>query len=110
MKITLSYNLVTLENVLIADTFLARFKGYMFQKKPKYKAILIKPCNSIHTFFMKFDLDVLFLDENMKVVKKMEALKPNKMIMPIKEAKYVLEGKAKAFAKIDLGDVLYFNK
>ena len=110
MKITLSYKTVELENVLIADTFFARFKGYMFQKKPRYKAILIKPCNSIHTFFMKFDLDVLFIDENMKVIKKLEALKPNKMIMPIKEAKYVLEGEAKVFAKIGLGDVIYFDK
>lgn len=104
MAINLTYKSKPVEDVLIADTFLRRLKGYMFQKKPKYKAILIEPCNSVHTFFMNFDIDVLFLDENFLVVKKIEALKPRKIIMPIKEAAIVLEGEAGLFENIMIGD------
>ena len=35
----------------------------MFKKKMgEFDALLIKPCNSIHTFFMRYPIDVLFLD------------------------------------------------
>ena len=40
------------------------------------EALLIKPCNSIHTFFMKFPIDVVFLDKNGKVLKIKKRLKP----------------------------------
>ncbi len=33
------------------------------------EAMVIKPCNSIHTFFMRFPIDVLFVDKESKVVK-----------------------------------------
>ena len=99
-----------IEDVLIADTFLNRFKGYMLQKKPKHKAILIKPCNSIHTFFMNFTIDVLFLNGDLEVVKKIERLERRKIIMPIKEAKMVLEGEAGLFENIEIGDRICFNR
>ena len=76
----------------------------MFQKEPHYEAIMITPCNSIHTFFMKFDIDVLFLNKDMVVIKKIEALKPRKVIMPIKDIAYVIESKAQNFINIDEGN------
>lgn len=99
-----------IEDVLIADNFISRFKGYMLQKEPKHRAILIKPCNSIHTFFMKFDIDVLFLNGNREVIKKLVALEPRKIIMPIKEAKMVLEGEAGIFENIEIGDRICFDR
>lgn len=78
-------------NIFIADTMAKRFLGYKFQKKPNYEAILINNCNSIDTFFMKFDIDVLFINRNMEVIKKIEVLKPGKVIMPIKDAAFVIE-------------------
>ncbi len=33
------------------------------------EAMVIKPCNAIHTFFMRFPIDVLFVDKHNKVVK-----------------------------------------
>jgi uncharacterized membrane protein (UPF0127 family) len=104
MDNNLAYKSKSIEDVLIADTFFKRLKGYMFQKKPSHKAILIMPCNSIHTFFMNFDIAVLFLDENFQVVKKIEALKPRRIIMPVEEAAIVLEGEAGLFHDIMIGD------
>ncbi|ERI91494.1 putative ACR [Clostridiales bacterium oral taxon 876 str. F0540] len=99
----LKYNSVVLGKIFIADTFKTRFLGYMFRKKPHYEAILIKPCNSIHTFFMRFNIDVLFVDIDMKVVKKVENLPPRKIIMPVEGAAIVIEGKAGAFSEVSEG-------
>lgn len=90
-------------NIFLADTFMKRFMGYMFRNEPHYEAIMIKPCSSIHTFFMRFDIDVIFLDENMEVIKKVEALKPGKVIMPVKGAKIVIEGKTGIFKDVQMG-------
>ncbi len=94
--------------ICIADTFLKRFMGYMLRKVPHFEAILFYPCSSIHTFFMKFAIDVIFVDKNMIVIKKIEALKKGKIIMPISQAKMVIEGKEGVFKNIQTGDKLEF--
>lgn len=54
----------------IADTFFKRFIGLMGRKKiSRGHGLLISPCNSIHMLFMRFAIDVVYLDENF-VVKK----------------------------------------
>jgi uncharacterized membrane protein (UPF0127 family) len=83
-----------IKDLYIADSFFKRFMGYMFQKEPKYEAILIKPCNSIHTFFMRFNIDVFFVDEHMQVIKIVKNLSPGKVIFPVKGACAVVEVKA----------------
>jgi uncharacterized membrane protein (UPF0127 family) len=92
--------------IFVADTFIKRFLGFMFRKKPHHQTILIKPCNSIHTFFMRFNIDVLFVNENMEVVKKLNGLVPGKAIMPQKEAKMVIEGNEGIFKNVNVGDKL----
>ena len=51
------------EKVLVASTFFERLKGLMFDRSlgREYDGMLIKHCNSIHTFFMNYKIDVLFL-------------------------------------------------
>ena len=51
----------------------------------------IKPCNSIHTFFMKFPIDVVFVDKNLKVRKVKRNVPPGKFIWPIFSAHSVFE-------------------
>jgi len=91
-------------DVFIADTICTRFLGYMFRKAPHHPAILIKPCNSIHTFFMKFDIDVLFLNKDMEVIKRIDGLSRRKIIMPVKGAAAVMEALAGTFQNIKLGE------
>jgi uncharacterized protein len=52
------------KNIKKAYTFVSRLRGLMFTKKFPHGGIHIKPCNGIHTFFMKYPIDVLFLDKN----------------------------------------------
>ncbi|MDP4090058.1 MAG: DUF192 domain-containing protein, partial [Bacillota bacterium] len=68
-----------------------RLMGYMFRRKPHHEAMLFKDCSSIHTFFMRFDIDVYFLDENMEIIKIVEGLKPGKVVFPVSGAVNVVE-------------------
>ena len=104
----LKFNRETKINVFIADSFIKRLFGYMFRKKPHHEAIMLKPCNSIHTFFMKFNIDVLFLDDRMQVIKKIENLRPGQIATKVKGAKTVIESKTEAFDDIKEGCKLYF--
>lgn len=64
----------------VADTFFTRFKGLMLRKDiPLDSALLIKPCDSIHTFFMRFPMTAIFLDKNMRVTKVVPNMKPWRM-------------------------------
>lgn len=107
-KLKLKFNDETIPNVLIANSFTKRLFGYMFRKTPHHNVILLNPCNSIHTFFMKFNIDVLFLDEHMQVIKKIENLRRGQVVAKVVGAKMVAEAKAGLFSNIKEGCKLYF--
>lgn len=47
-----------------------RMKGLLFHKTlPHDEALWIEPCNSIHTFFMSFPIDAVFLNRSGEVIK-----------------------------------------
>ena len=102
----LKYKGETIINAFIADSYVKRLLGYMFRKKPHHNAILLKPCNSIHTFSMKFNIDVLFLDEHLQVIKKIENLRPRKVVSKVIGAKMVIEATEGTFNNIKEGDKL----
>lgn len=60
-----------------ASTFRQRFIGLMGRKElPLGEGLLIRPCNSIHTFFMRIAIDAAFLDRDDRIVKRYDALPP----------------------------------
>lgn len=94
-------------DIIYADTFFKRFKGLMLKKDIDYGLIFTNfKDSSIHTHFMRFEIDVYFLDEN-KVVYDKATLKPWKFYKPKKQAKYIIETK-KDELKIKIGDCLEF--
>lgn len=56
----------------------------------KDQGLLINKCNSIHTFGMKYSLDVVYLNRHYKVVKLVENIKPRRMSLCLK-ARHTLE-------------------
>jgi uncharacterized membrane protein (UPF0127 family) len=75
-----------------ADTFFKRLKGLMFSKSlPAGHGLLIRPCQSIHTYFMKYSIDVLYLSNDFEIVGLDETLKPAKVGKYQKRAHSVLE-------------------
>lgn len=84
--------LIAAERLCIADTAIKRLKGLMFLEcLPPAHAILLTPCNSIHTFFMKFPIDVVCLDKNMQIIRVSPCIYPNKIVVPPKKACHILE-------------------
>jgi hypothetical protein len=66
-------------NIVIADRPITRMVGLLGRGELKSgEALIIKPCYSIHTFFMRFAIDVLFVDKNNRVIKVISRLKPFK--------------------------------
>lgn len=76
-----------------ADNYLKRLIGLMFKKDIDYGLLFILGYGSgIHTCFMRFNIDVYFIDEN-KIIFEKITLKPWKYYNPSKKAKYILETK-----------------
>lgn len=75
-----------------ADTFFSRLKGLMgVTEFPLGEGLLIEPCTSIHTFFMKLPIDVLFLDPDLQVVDVGHSVQPWRMSKVYFSARSVLE-------------------
>ncbi|MGJ9457690.1 DUF192 domain-containing protein [Oceanobacillus sp. CF4.6] len=63
-----------------AYTFWPRFKGLMLTKSmPENTGLHISPCPSIHTFFMKYSIDILYLNKENEIVGIEENLEPGKI-------------------------------
>lgn len=95
-------------NGKLAEVFQDRLIGLMFKSEMKgYDSLLIKKCNSIHTFFMRFNIDVIFVDKNLKILKIYRELRPWRMTTMVWRATQVLELNGGAVPKeVIVGDIL----
>ena len=73
-------NVTLAEDVIIAKTLFSRVKGLLGRKVfLPGQAIILDPCNSVHTFLMHFPIDILFIDKDYKVIQALPYLKPNRI-------------------------------
>ena len=80
------------ERVEDASTFLGRLRGWMLRRPPgPGAAILLRPCNAVHTCFMRFPIDILFLDPGGRVVRRCDAVAPWKYVPAVPGASATLE-------------------
>ena len=74
-------NTVLFNKARKATTLFQRFLGLMFKKGiSEEEALIFYNEPSIHTFFMRFPIDVVFLDRNMRVIRICRELKPARMV------------------------------
>jgi uncharacterized protein len=82
---------VLCERCVVADTFWTRLRGLVGRKElAESEGLLIRPAGSVHTFFMRFPIDVVFLDREDAVVKVVPALLPHRLAAA-RRARRVLE-------------------
>ena len=63
--------------VLLADSFFARLAGLMFRRRlPPATGLLLVPCNSVHMCFMRFAIDVVYIDKEYVIIKVVKNVKP----------------------------------
>ena len=109
MKVKVAHNSITISsNIRVADNPATRIIGLMFRKHPlDSDGLLLEPCNSIHTFFMRYALDIVFLNKNNEVVKVLRNLKPWRMTWIYFRASKTLELPAgKLPVGVKEGDIL----
>jgi uncharacterized membrane protein (UPF0127 family) len=65
------------ERVEVAAAMAERLRGLLGRTElARGSALAIAPCSAIHTFFMKFAIDAVFLDRSGRVVRALPALPP----------------------------------
>ena len=90
-------------NVETAYTFGKRFRGLMLRKSlAEGSSMHIKPCGSVHCFFMKFPIDVVFLSTNGTVVHIINEMKPWTVSKIYAKAESVLELPSGTASKVGL--------
>lgn len=86
--------------VRAATTFFGRLKGLLGTRElPREEGLWIVPCGSVHSFGMRYPIDVCFLDRDGVVVGLFPALSPNRVVRPIARAAGALELPAGAIAE-----------
>ena len=69
-----SKSTVLADKAEIANSFVKRLVGLLNRKSlGQGEALILSPSNSIHSFFMHFTFDAVFVDKNNKVI----AIKPS---------------------------------
>ncbi|MDD2371730.1 MAG: DUF192 domain-containing protein [Firmicutes bacterium] len=105
IQIVTEVNENLLANVVIADSYFKRLKGLMWKKNlNKDEGLLIKPCNSIHTFFMKINLDVIFIDKNNTIIEIYKNMLPWRISKIHKNSIFCIEGNAGSFENLKKGE------
>ena len=92
-----------------ASSLLSRMKGLIGRPYlDNHCTLWILNCNSIHTFFMKFSIDVIFVNNNLVVKAVYRNIKPYRFVLPVWGASSVFEFSSKALKDkiIEKGDQL----
>jgi uncharacterized membrane protein (UPF0127 family) len=75
-----------------AHSMFSRMRGLLGKKSmPADFGMWISPCSSIHTFFMKFSIDVVFLSSDHHVVKVLHSFAPFRLSSWVHSSQSVLE-------------------
>jgi uncharacterized protein len=69
VQLELESGAVVCERCLMATNPALRLRGLLGKKQlPAGEGILLRPCASVHTMFMRFAIDVIFCDGDLKVL------------------------------------------
>lgn len=81
------------ENITIkyCNTFIKKLIGMSFKKKKQSSIYCFPNCNSIHTFFMFQNIDIIMTDKNGEILYMKENMKPNHILLPKKKVYYTYE-------------------
>jgi hypothetical protein len=73
----LTLRTIVCQHGVVADKPLARMRGLLAHHElPSGEGLLLKPAGSIHTAFMRFPIDVVFLNAEYEIIKLVADLPP----------------------------------
>jgi len=89
----------------VADGFVSRFLGLMGRRAPaEHEGLLLVPGGSIHTFFMRFPLDVVYLGPDGTALRVAGGVRPWRLSRAPRGTRFVLELAAGRAASAGLED------
>jgi uncharacterized membrane protein (UPF0127 family) len=92
MVLKLSSGVILAGETTLAKNFAGRLRGLMGRKGLSAgEALILKPCCQIHTFFMRFDIDVIFVDRQGRVLQVVERMPPWRISSLVPQARLVVE-------------------
>ena len=98
------------EKVILAESTAARMKGLLgISGLGTNTAMLIRPCRSIHMWFMRFPIDAAFLDAELRVLKVARNLKPWQLAFAPRKTASVLETASGVLDRVQAGDSLLLD-
>lgn len=106
-------NAVLATNARLTENIFSRFKGLLGKKSlPEEEGLIIYPCKQIHSAFMRFPFDALFLDPDFYVLHVEKKIPPFRISPLVKKACIVIELPAGTVEKTgtELGDRLTFEE
>ena len=105
-------NKVLANHTELADTFLSRLIGLIGKRELVDQALIIKRAKQVHTFFMSFPIDLIFLDEKWIVVRSFSSMKPFRISPRIRNSHLVVELPSGSVRKSEtsIGDILAISQ
>jgi len=89
-------------DIRIAETFFTRLRGLILSPPPRPgHGLLIRPCRAVHTAFMRYPLDIVFLDDDARILSVVTSLRPWRMAAA-RDAAQTLELAAGEAARLGL--------
>ncbi len=89
-----------------ASNFKDKLLGLMGQTNIDY-GLLITNCKSIHTYFMKENIDILLLDKHNRILMINRNIKPNKIIIfHTKKRTNILELPSNSSLNLNINDII----
>lgn len=88
----LSRGTVLAEEAEVAEAPSSRRRGLLGREDlPEGGGLLIVPCRQVHTFGMRFPIDIIFVDEALRVARSVERLRPGRLSPFVLRSRAVLE-------------------
>ena len=97
---------IVVERLVIADRFWSRFRGLQFCRQlPPGHGILLAPCASIHTMWMRFAIDVAMFDRTGRVLAVQRMVHPWRLVFAPRGTYALLEASAGTL-RLSVGDIV----
>ena len=90
--INMTRGTVLAERAAVADTPRSRRRGLLGTASlPDGSGLLLVPCRQVHTFGMRYPIDVVFVDGSLRVLRVVRGMRPGRLGAPVLRARAALE-------------------
>jgi uncharacterized membrane protein (UPF0127 family) len=103
---------ILVERMTVADSMLTRMRGLLGTTTlPSGEALLLRPARQVHSFFMRYALDLVFIDREGQVLLAIANFARNRLSPLVRAADAILEMPAGTLAEhpTALGDRLVYE-